>query len=331
MFSNRLAFAVLGIACVTAAGAGSYLATRQNAGTTPLAAAPAPEATTPAGTTPEAPPAPAEAPSSQPTPARSALAAADPAPAASVSPEQEQRRERQLRNDDLRESRRTEPRRVRESAAAEPAPAPPTPVPSAAITEPLPLETTAVAPPPVSEPLPPSFDELVVAVDSVIGLQTESTITSDRARVEDRVEAKVVRDVRVGGQVAIPAGTRATGTVVEVQRGGKFKERALIGIRFDSLTLPDGLQLPLETDTIFRYGEAPGNGSAARIGGGAVAGAILGAILGGGKGAAIGASTGAGAGTAAVVAGERSTASFPAGAEVTARILAPVVVTVEHE
>ena len=33
--------------------------------------------------------------------------------------------------------------------------------------------------------------------------------------------------------------------------------------------------------TIYREGEAPGNGSAAKIGGGAIGGAILGAILGG--------------------------------------------------
>ena len=31
MFSNKLAFTVLGAACITAAGAGSYVALRQNA------------------------------------------------------------------------------------------------------------------------------------------------------------------------------------------------------------------------------------------------------------------------------------------------------------
>ena len=65
------------------------------------------------------------------------------------------------------------------------------------------------------------------------------------------------------------------------------------------------------------------------IGGGAVAGAILGAIVGGAKGAAIGATSGAGAGTAVVMAGDRSAATFQAGAELTARILSPVAVTVE--
>ncbi len=73
----------------------------------------------------------------------------------------------------------------------------------------------------------------------------------------------------------------------------------------------------------------PATAAPQRLAGGAVAGAILGAILGGAKGAAIGASTGAGAGTAAVVAGGRSAAEFPAGTEVTARMLSPVTVTIE--
>jgi hypothetical protein len=165
----------------------------------------------------------------------------------------------------------------------------------------------------------------------VIGLQMDNAISSERARVEDRVVARVSRDVRVGSAVAIPAGTRALGTVVAVERGGRVRERASIGIRFHTLELRDGTQLPIRTDTIYRYGEAPGNGSAAKIGGGAVAGAILGAIINGGKGAAIGAATGAGAGTAAVMTGDRNAAVFPAGSDVTARILSPITVSIERE
>jgi hypothetical protein len=154
----------------------------------------------------------------------------------------------------------------------------------------------------VRTPEPPqkSFEELVVSADSVLGLQIESALSSERARVEDRVEAHVVRDVRVGGQAAIPAGSKALGSVMLVERGGKFKERARLGIRFHTLVLADGTRVPITTETIFRDGDAPGNSSTA-VGGGA-AGAILGATL-GGRG--YGASTGAGAGTAAVVAGGR--------------------------
>jgi hypothetical protein len=179
------------------------------------------------------------------------------------------------------------------------------------------------------EPPEKTFEELVVGANSVIGLQLETSVSSERAKVEDRVEAHVVRDVRVDGTVAIPAGTRALGSVMLVEQGGRFKERARLGIRFHTLVLADGTSLPITTETVFRQGDAPGNSSAAKIGGGAVAGAILGAILGGAKGAAVGATAGAGGGTAAVMASDRSEATFPAGTEVTARIVSPVSVTVE--
>lgn len=200
------------------------------------------------------------------------------------------------------------------------------PEPAAAPAIERPVETPRAPEPPAK-----TFTDLVVPSDSVLGLRIETALSSDRAKVEDRVEARVARDVRVGGDMAIPAGARALGTVVVVDRGGKFKERARLGIKFQTLVLPDGSEHPISTDTIFRYGDAPGNSSAAKIGGGAVAGAILGAIMGGGKGAAIGASAGAGAGTTAVAASSPSTATFPAGAEITARILNPVTITVEHE
>jgi hypothetical protein len=182
-------------------------------------------------------------------------------------------------------------------------------------------------PPRAPEPPAKTFDELVVSSDSVIGLQTENTVSSETARLEDRVDAHVTRDVRVGDRIAIPAGTRAIGSVTLVERGGKFKERARLGIRFHTLVLADGTRVPISTETITRDGEAPT--SAAKIGGGAVGGAIIGAILGGAKGAAIGGATGAGAGAAASAAGDRSAAKLPAGTQATVRILSPVTVTVE--
>src|SRR2546428_165682 len=41
-----------------------------------------------------------------------------------------------------------------------------------------------------AKPPQKTFEELVVSADSVIGLQTETPITSERARIEDRVEAR---------------------------------------------------------------------------------------------------------------------------------------------
>jgi type IV secretory pathway VirB10-like protein len=179
------------------------------------------------------------------------------------------------------------------------------------------------------EPLGPVYEDLVVAADSVIGLQVESSVSSEQARVEDSVSARVTRDVKVGDRVAIPAGSRAIGEVTQVERGGRLKERARLGIRFTSIVLADGTRLPIATETIVREGDARGNASAAKIGGGALGGAIIGGILGGTKGAAIGGSVGAGAGTAAVMAGDRSSATLASGSPVTVRLQEPVTVTVE--
>jgi hypothetical protein len=207
-------------------------------------------------------------------------------------------------------------------------------------TPPTTLETALIQPKPVqpvaAEPvLPPAppeprFVDLVVAQDSVLGLQMETSVSSEKARVEDEVTARVTRDVRVGDRVAIPAGSTARGEVTSVERGGKVKERARLGIRFTSVVLADGTRVPIETDTIYREGDSPTGESVAKIGGGAIGGAILGGIFGGAKGAAIGASAGAGAGTAAVAAGGRNPATMPSGTPVTVRLVKPATVTVEE-
>ena len=180
------------------------------------------------------------------------------------------------------------------------------------------------------EPAGPVYDELVVAADSVIGLEIETAISTERARVEDPVVARVTRDVKVGNRVAIPAGTRANGEVTTVDKGGRLKERARLGVRFTSIVLADGTRVPIQTETIYREGDSPTNESAAKIGGGAIGGAIIGGILGGGKGAAIGSIVGAGAGTGAVAAGGRNAATLPSGTPVTVRVHDPVTVTVER-
>jgi hypothetical protein len=223
-------------------------------------------------------------------------------------------------------------RSVRQAVAAPIAefPLPERAQPVRAATMPLePAVRVEPEPPPALEPPAPALVDLVVPADSVLGLQIESAVTSERARVEDEVLARVTRDVRVGDRVAIPAGSRAEGEVTLVERGGKLRERARLGIRFTSLVLADGTRVPLDTETIYREGDAPGGESAAKIGGGAIGGAIIGGILGGAKGAAIGGSIGAGAGSAAVIAGGRNPATLPAGTAVTVRITDEATVTVE--
>lgn len=189
-------------------------------------------------------------------------------------------------------------------------------------------EAEPAAPPP---PPAPEFVDLTVPSDAVLGLQIERTVSSELARVEDKVEARVTRDVRVADRVAIPAGSTVRGSVTEVDRGGRIKGKARLAIRFHTIVLADGTQVALKTDPVVREGQSPGGESAAKVGGAAIGGAILGAILGGGKGAAIGGAVGAAGGTAAAMTNDRSPATLPAGTTVTVRMQAPVTVTVQKE
>ena len=326
MASNNVALTAIGIACIAAAGAGGYFALRQNA--TPTAS----PATAVATTTPTATGAPAatvEPPVADPpvqeteavvSPPTKAPKPAAPKPAPTKSERTESRVAAATPT-----LNRTWPASATQTLPAQPAAPEPASLPA-------PSQTVAPEPPlPVVPPPPPqkTYEELVVSADSVIGLQSDSTVTSERARVEDRVEARVTRDVKVGDRVAIPAGSRAIGYVTQVERGGKFKEQAKLAIRFQTIVLADGTRLPISTAPVERSGEGKGNSSAAKMGGGAVAGTILGAILGGGKGAAIGGMAGAGAGAAAVEAGDRSNATLRAGEPITVRLLSPVTVTTE--
>ena len=181
-----------------------------------------------------------------------------------------------------------------------------------------------------AEPPLPGNEALLIPADSVIGLQIDTFVTTEHAEVEDDVQARVTRDVMVARRVAIPAGSLVNGSVVMVERGGKLKGTARLGVRFHTVVLDDRTEVPITTETVYREGRSRGRDNAARIGGGAVAGAILGAIFGGGRGAAIGGAAGAAGGTAAAAAGDAEPATLPAGTTLTVRLARPSSVTVQR-
>ena len=308
---NRTTIGIVAIVSLAAGAAGALMTTRagrtEAASEQPALTAPGPVVEESEGVVAAPPPEPAPAPAPAPSVRESApRPAARPAPVA----------------------------RAPQAPARTPSPveAPPPAAPAQAQAEtpaPLPAEAPRVV---EAAPAPPEprFDDLELPSQSVIGLQLETSVTSETARVEDEVIARVTRDVRVGDRVAIPAGSKAHGEVTLVERGARVRERARLGVRFTSIVLGDGTRLPIDTEAIYREGSSVRNENAAKIGGGAIGGAIIGGILGGAKGAAIGGSIGAGAGTAAVAAGGRNAATLPSGTPVTVSIERPVTVTVER-
>ena len=331
MMSRILPVGLLAVGCLTAAAGGSYLAVRHNAQ----------PAQTPT-TVPAPPPA---------GPAVNESEGIVTPPAAPEQPQQDEPALEEAQPPRVR-PRPAEPRRVFPQA---PAARRQVPVRASHTTagplpeETAPAESTAsttaaaalpvVAPPQPIEPSPmpaaravpePVFDEIVVPSSAVIGLELETTLSSETARIEDRVDARVTRDVYADGRLAIPAGSRIVGAVTVADPGGKVKERARLGVRFHTLVLAGGRQVNLRTEEIYREGDSPANSSSKKIGGAAVGGAVLGAILGGKKGALIGATTGAAGGTAAVMAGDRKPATLTSGTVVTVKLTAPVTLEVER-
>ncbi|MCY4078196.1 MAG: hypothetical protein OXH04_22510, partial [Acidobacteria bacterium] len=169
--------------------------------------------------------------------------------------------------------------------------------------------------------------ELVIEADSVIGLQVDSFVSTQSAEVEDDVHARVTRDVLVGGEVAVPAGAVVHGSVTLVERAGRLKGTSRLGVRFHTLVLDDGMEVPVVTETVYREAGSGGGERAARIGSAAVGGAILGAIFGGRRGAAVGGAVGAGGGAVAELATEGEAATLPYGSTLTVRLSRPAVVT----
>lgn len=322
---NRAAFGALAVFGVVAAGGGAYLANQHNeVALEPVATYPT--ATTSAVTETEntiatAPaavvaPAPLVAAEPAPAPARPARVSR-PAPVRTAPPASQRARTASNTNADASPSPRYTPSATSVDSPVSPAVEP---------LENTSVERAAVAP----EPPRKLYEELVIPADSVIGLQVENAVTTERAKVEDQVRARVTRDVKVQDQVAIPAGARAEGSVTLVERGGRLKDQARLGIRFHTIVLADGTRLPINTETIYREGESPARESAAKIGGAAVGGAVLGAIFGGKKGAVIGSTVGAAGGGVAVATSEPNAATLPQGSTVTVRMGSPARVTVER-
>jgi hypothetical protein len=340
--SSRVLAGVLAAGCLTAAAGGAYMAIRQNVvEPVPVAASPAPAPTSPAATPVSeteaivnAAGAPkAEAESSPATPAASKPAISSPAPVSFPSSKEGAKTPTATR----REAAPAPPKARNTNAPAEPrpaaAPAPATPerpAPASVANQHVePVQEPARAPEPPPAPAVPEFREVVLPAASVMGLEVETAISSERARIEDRVDAKVTRDVMADGHVAIPAGSRVIGSVTLVDRGGKVKQPARLGVRFHTLVLADGREVSLRTEPIYREGESPASDSARKIGGAAVGGAILGAIIGGGKGAVIGGATGAAGGTAVVMAGDRNAATLTPGTVLNVHLAAPATIEVE--
>jgi hypothetical protein len=152
-------------------------------------------------------------------------------------------------------------------------------------------------------------------------LRLEGPLSSKTARIEDTVEASVDYPVRdSSGRMAIPAGSRVVGRVVDVQKANRPLHSGKLDIAFDTLYIGNtrhdvrGRVVSLDEDV-------DRSSTAGRAGIGAVLGGVLGGILGGTKGAVAGAVIG---GAGGVVSASGDDVELPAGTIMTVQLDRPV-------
>ena len=154
-----------------------------------------------------------------------------------------------------------------------------------------------------------------------IPLALISSVSSKSSSAGDRIYLETAFPIVNGNHIVIPTGSYVTGTVTEVKRPGRVKGRGQLYVRFDSITLPNGITREFRSrlgSVDARSGEkldqkegqvvADSNkgGDAKTIATGGMGGASIGVIAGSaaghaGMGAGIGAAAGVAAGMASVL------------------------------
>src|SRR6266852_3426335 len=155
--------------------------------------------------------------------------------------------------------------------------------------------------------------EYVVEPGARIPLSLINSVSTKHSAEGDRVYLETTFPILVNGKIVIPPGSYVAGTVTQVKRPGRVKGRGELFVRFDSLTLPNGVTRDFRArldgidgrsteELDRREGKVISEGNKAgdirTIGEGGAAGASIGAIAtrGGGMGTGIGAGAGAAAG-----------------------------------
>jgi hypothetical protein len=142
---------------------------------------------------------------------------------------------------------------------------------------------------------------------TLIRVRIQEALSTSSTSAGSEFSAIVMSPVSQGGKVIIPMGSQVKGRVVSVKAGKSFGQKAVLRLRPDTVTMPDGSRYMLHAEVVQTQGtdtKAGGEGTittashmkrnAIEYGAGAGSGAIIGAAVGGGPGALIGTAVGAG-------------------------------------
>jgi hypothetical protein len=156
-------------------------------------------------------------------------------------------------------------------------------------------------------------------------LRSSEPVSSKKAKDGTPVEFVLIRDVAVGGVLAIPRGATVHGVVVEAKKAGELAGSAQLSLKLTSLEL-GGQTYPLDSDEF----KVKGPNKAGQTAGSALAGGMLGTIIGCAAGRGVGCAVGAGAGLAAGTAASAASSGpgvwIPAEARVDFHLNTPLTV-----
>lgn len=171
----------------------------------------------------------------------------------------------------------------------------------------------------------PAKGPVTIPQGTLMQVRTAEGIESKHAKDGTPVQFTVIRDVAVGGVLAIPRGATVHGVVTEVKQAGQLGGSPELALKLTSLDL-GGQNYPIDSDPFRVKGPNKAGYTVGNTVGGALLGAIIGGAVGRGEGAAIGAGAGAVAGAGASAATPGPRAWIPAEALVTFHLAVPVTV-----
>src|ERR1700675_947714 len=103
----------------------------------------------------------------------------------------------------------------------------------------------------------PATKNFEVEPGTHIPLSMINSVSTKNAAPGDRVYLESVFPILADGKIVIPPGSYVAGTITELKRPGKVKGRGEMYVRFDSLTLPNGVT----RDFRARVGSLDGRGT----------------------------------------------------------------------
>jgi hypothetical protein len=161
---------------------------------------------------------------------------------------------------------------------------------------------------------------LEIPSGSEVDVRLVTALTSDTAKVEDRVEATTMIDLYRGNDLLVPAGSVLTGWVTSVDRASRTDRKGTMTVEFNRINV-NGRTYDARAYVTQALESEGLKGEAGRIGAGAGVGAIIGGILGGVKGAIAGILIGGGG---VIAATEGKDVHLPEGTVLRVRFDSPV-------